>query len=98
MARDHRNVAVVNGFDADGNQVAEDVVPVTSYRVSGSILLNSPDVRRVKGIRFMSIRVFDENGNRIENFRKWYALSGLEAKPSHRRPDGSIIESLPWET
>ena len=97
MARDHRNVAVVIGFDADGQNIAEDIVPLPSYRVSGSILLNSPDDRRAKRIRFMSVRVFDEEGKRVEDFRKSYALDGREVEAIYRRPDGSIIEKLPWE-
>jgi hypothetical protein len=97
MGRNHQNVAVVIGCDADGRQIAEDIIPVPSYRLSGSILLNSPDVRRVKGVRFISVRVFDEEGNRVENFGKSYALNGREVEALHRRPDGSIIEKLPWE-
>ena len=97
MARDHRNVAVVIAFDTDGHGVAEDNIPVASYRVSGTILLNSPDVRRAKGIRFISTRLFNEEGHRIEVFGRSYASDGHEVEALHRRPDNSIIEKLPWE-
>ena len=97
MGRNHRNVAVVIGFDAAGVKVAEDIIPVPSYRVSGSILLNSNDVRRVRGIRFISARVFNDDGIRIGDFCRSYGLDGQEVRALHRRPDGSIIEKLPWE-
>jgi hypothetical protein len=97
MARDHRNVAVVIGFGAESQQIAEDIMPLPSYRLSGSILLNVADVRRAKGIRFISVRLFDDVGKRIEQFGKSYALDGREVEALHRMPDGSIIEKLPRE-
>ncbi len=92
MGRPHRNVAVVCAFDAASQAVAEDIVPLSSYRAIGSILLNSPHVRQAKGIRFISVRVFDESGRRIEDSRKSYALDGREIPGFHRMPDGTIIE------
>ncbi|HLJ11544.1 MAG TPA: hypothetical protein VKU82_10155 [Planctomycetaceae bacterium] len=95
MGRSHREVAVICGFDATSEQVAEDIVPLGSYRNAGSILLNSEQVRQHQGIRFVSVRVFDENGSRTEDFRKFYASDGREISGFDRMPDGTIIEGEP---
>jgi hypothetical protein len=95
MGRAHREVAVVCGFNSNAEQVAEDVVPLASYRHTGSLLLNSEQVRQHQGIRFIAVRVFDENGDCIENFRKSYARDGREIPGLHRMPDDTIIEGNP---
>jgi hypothetical protein len=92
MGRPHREVAVVCGFNSKSEQVAEDIVPLPSYRHYGSLLLNSEHVRQRQGIRFISVRIFDENSDRIEEFRKSYAANGREIPRLHRMPDGTIIE------
>jgi hypothetical protein len=92
MARPHVEVAVVCAFDANSEQVAEDVVPLSSYRNAGSLLINSEHVRQHQGIRFISVRVYDEDGRRIEDFRKSYGQDGRENSGIHRMPDGAIIE------
>jgi hypothetical protein len=97
MGRDHRNVAVVIGFDAAEIMIKEDIIPLDSYRISGSILLNVPVYRRTQQVRFIAVRLFDDAGKRIEIFGKCYGLDGHEVSGLHRRPDGSIIEHLPWE-
>jgi hypothetical protein len=95
MGRPHREVAVICGFNSESERVVEDIVPLPSYRHAGSLLLNSEHVRQLQGIRFISVRIFDENGDRIEKFRKSYARDGREIPGLHRMPDGTIIEGNP---
>jgi hypothetical protein len=92
MGRPRRDVAIVCAFNAQSEQVAEDIMPLASYSNAGSILLNSEHVREAKGIRFISVRLFDASGDRIEAFMKSYASDGRAIPGFHRMPDGTIIE------
>lgn len=96
MGRDFRYAAVVKAYDAGGAFLMEDIVPLESFRISGSYLLNSTEFRSARGIRFISFRVFDEDGNRAEQQSFCYNLQGEEVSGLHRRPDGTIIEDPDW--
>ena len=96
MGRTFRDVAVVKAYDVEGSFVTEDIVPVASFHTSGSILLNCAQTRATKGVRFISFRVFDEQGNRTDDDRVSYDSRGTQVEGLHRRPDGSIIEDCDW--
>jgi hypothetical protein len=93
MGRSFISAAVVKVYDAGGNLIAEDIVPAESYGRSGSLPLNSHDVRAARGIRFISFRLFDQSGNRTEQRTASYDLDGQEIAGLHRMPDGIIIEN-----
>ncbi|MBI2824212.1 MAG: hypothetical protein HYX69_05960 [Planctomycetia bacterium] len=76
MGRPFANTVVAKAYDADGNLLAEDLVPAESYAKLGSLLLNSDKVRAARGIRFISFRRFDESGNRVEQRTISYDLHG----------------------
>lgn len=92
MGRDFRNVAVVKGYLADGCFVTEDVLPLASFHSNDSRLLSSAQVRQQNGIRFISLRLFDESGAKTEAKSLNYNLKGEPIEGLIRRPDGSIIE------
>jgi hypothetical protein len=92
MGREFQNVAVIKGYSADGSFVIEDVLPLTAFNANGSHLLISTQVRQENGIRFVSVRLFDESGVRIETKSLYYNLKGEPVEKLIRRPDGSIIE------
>ncbi len=92
MGRAHKDVTVVIGLDEGGEKVREDIVPNSSFAVSGSLLLNSATIRRRDGIRMISVRVFDPKGQRLKSELKYYSREGAQIDCFHRRPDGSIIE------
>ena len=93
MGRQFTNAAVVKAYDAGGRLVAEDIVPTESYAKSGSLVLNSAETRAARGIRFISFRLFDESGSRVEQRGMSYDLQGHEVPGLHRMPDGTIIEN-----
>lgn len=62
MGRPHKDVVVAVAFDAAGQKVSEDIVPRDNFVVSGSLLLNSATVRQTRGIRMISVRIFDDQG------------------------------------
>ena len=95
MGRPFRECAVVKAYDGNGEFLEEDIVPLASFRVSGSLLLNSPTVRAARGIRFISLRTFDENGQRTDNETFTFNRRG-ERAPIYRRPDRSTIEDPDW--
>lgn len=95
MGRHFENAAVVKAYDAAGKLIDEDIVPTESYAKSGSLLLNSSEFRAAHGIRFISFRLFDESGNRVERRTMWFDLQGNEVPGLHRSSDGTIIEN-PW--
>ena len=93
MGRPHKDVVVVVAHDAGGHVVTEDIVPRQSFAVSGSLLLNSPTVRQRDGIRLISVRVFDEQGVRLDSQMRYFGADGAPVEALHRRPDGTIIDS-----
>jgi hypothetical protein len=68
-------------------------IPAASNANFDSLLLNSKDARAAGGIRFISLRLFDEFGNRAEQRTTSYDLEGNEVAGLHRMPDGTIIEN-----
>jgi hypothetical protein len=92
MGRDFHSVAVVKGYAADGSFVTEDIVSLADFRASESRLLSSAQVRKKSGIRFISLRLFDESGARTEAKSLYYSLEGEPVEGLIRRVDGSIIE------
>ena len=95
MGRPFRECAVVKAYDGNGEFLEEDIVPLASFRVSGSLLLNSATVRAARGIRFISFRIFDESGQRTHYEPMTFNRRGEQA-PIYRRPDRSIIEDPDW--
>lgn len=93
MGRPFKSAAVVIAYDASGNQVDEDIVPAETYSEIGSRLLNSAETRVALGIRFISFRLFDEAGVRVEIQSLSYDLQGNQVAGLYRMPDGSIIEN-----
>lgn len=96
MGRSFKSVAVVKAYDAQGQFVCEDIVPSGSFAQSGSLLLNVASVRAARGIRFISCRLFDEAGNRVDAPSTHYDLAGNETRGNYRRPDGTIIDNCDW--
>ena len=94
MGRSFESVAVVKAYDAQGEFVCEDIVPVDNFASSGSLLLNAAEARAARGIRFISFRLFDEAGNRTQARTMNYDVSGKEIPANYRRPDGTIIEDV----
>jgi hypothetical protein len=92
MGRDFRNVAVVKAYSAEGQFVAEEIISLVDFSASGSELINSAEVRRDCGVRFISLRLFDEAGNKVDSASYNFGNDGMAAKGLHRRFDGSIIE------
>ena len=93
MSRPHKDVVVVVAMDADGHSVREDIVPRHSFAASGSLLLNSATVRERDRIRIISVRVFDEQGVRLDSQMRYFGPDGAPVEALHRRPDGTIIDS-----
>lgn len=91
MGRSHRNVVVVIAYDAVGNLVREDIVPRPSFAFSGSLLLNSACFRQSNGIRMISVRIFDDEGIRLDAQMEYYGLDGMPVEGFHRRTEGTII-------
>ncbi len=96
MGRPFKNVAVIKAYDAKSQFVCEDIVPMASFDNAGSILLNVADVRAARGIRFISFRLFDASGNRIQFQSMSYDLKGEQVRHNYRMPDGTIIEDPNW--
>jgi hypothetical protein len=93
MGRPHQNVAVVTLYNASLKVLGEEIIPLANFRSTGSIYVNSPHVRRAKGIRYISLRLFEsEPGIPVGRSTHCYALDGREVPTLHTRPDGSIIE------
>jgi len=93
MGRPHREVAVIKAFDAS-SELAEEIIPLENFRIGGSIYLNSPHVRVARGIRMISLRLFDANGQRLSANLYYYARDGSRVDALYRRPDGSIIDTV----
>jgi hypothetical protein len=96
MGRSFKPVAVVKAYDAHGSFVCEDIIPLENFANASSLILNLSEVRAARGIRFISVRRFDESGNRMEAKTFNYDLRGNEIRANHRRPDGTIIENADW--
>jgi len=92
MGRPHKNVAVIIAFDESGQKIDEKIVPRANYEMSGSLFLNSAPVRQAMGIRCVTIRIFDEQGMRVENHSQWFGRDGHPGDVPHRMPDGTVIE------
>jgi hypothetical protein len=93
MGRDFHDVAVVKGYAADGSFVTEDIVSLADFRATGTRLLTSAQIRRQSGVRFISLRLFDESGARTKANAFCYDLEGQPVEGLIRRADGSIIEN-----
>jgi hypothetical protein len=94
MGRPHKDVTVVIALNDRGEKIREDIVPNSSFERSGSLLLNSAPTRIQEGIRMISVRVFDVEGQRLKSELKYFSRVGLQVEALHRRPDGSIIEPV----
>ncbi len=92
MGRPHKAVTVVIAMDAHGKTLSEDIVPNSNFIVSGSLMLNVADARRTKGVRMISVRSFNDSGQKTTQELRYYGQDGRQVEPFHRRPDGSIIE------
>ncbi|NBV21667.1 MAG: hypothetical protein EBS05_07065 [Proteobacteria bacterium] len=93
MGRPHKDVVVIVAHDAGGHIITEDIVPRQNFVVSGSLLLNSDAVRRKDRIRTISVRVFNEQGVRLDSQLRYFAPDGAAVEAVHRRADGTIIDS-----
>jgi len=95
MGRPHKDVTVVIALSESGEKVREDIVLNSSFTLSGSLSLNSATTRKREGIRMISVRVFNAEGQRVKSELKYFSLEGAQVEAFHRRPNGSIIE--PYE-
>ena len=96
MGRAFKGVAVVKAYSGDGRFICEDIVPLASFDHSGSLIMNVAQVRAARGIRFISLRRFDDEGRVAASMSRHYDLAGNETGGNYQRPDGSIIENVDW--